>query len=143
MTWPPELGHQVLQACCINTPTSSAHLNARPCRCSLPPAGLPPGPPLPVCPTQLAVSSCGFPGLGLCCRSATCCPAISDQLSPGQTRGLFCHPVGCNYPFFKECGPCIGEAVLFQFILPRLLSLSPRYIIFYSCSLPKFNYSLQ
>lgn len=109
MTWPPKLhvGEPVLQACCINTPTSSAHLNAWPCRCGLPPAGLSSGPPLPCVP-----NATGWQQLWL------------SWTGPVLPRGLFCRPVGCHCPFFKECGPCVREAALFQSLRPRLLSLS-------------------
>lgn len=93
----------MLHACCANTLISSTHPNARPRR--LPPAGCHQGPHFLCAHATGWLLAEAFLGWACAPGSATCCPATADQLGPGQTRGLLCRPVGCNHPFFKECGP--------------------------------------
>lgn len=122
-------GHRVLRACHKNTPTPSAHPCAQPCRCSLPP-----GPSFPVSPMPLATSC--VPG------NASCCPAHADQLWLGQTRG---HPAtqwAAAMPYSKGVTLALGRA-LFQSFLPRVLSLRPSTMVFYSYSFAQAQYSLR
>lgn len=111
----------MLHACRRNTPTPSAHRCAQPCGCSVPPGGLPPGPPLPVSPCHWlpAVLQGTLPAARLVQTSSP--SGLQLRLPPGGDPGLG----EGTLPASPPSGPLprAGTMVFYSRPLPKLTIL--------------------